>query len=101
MLMEQKNSEWWTRYRQYLKSDEWQWVRNECIRRDKKCCSCGKSYEKGFEVHHMTYRHVGEGDINELESVCLLCRACHFQAHNPGGETYIQMIERRLREMLE
>ncbi len=101
-MSEEKSGAWWEAYRKYLTTDEWDWVRRQTIKRDKKCVKCGAAYKPGagFQVHHRHYRHVGEGDINELESVELNCRACHWMTHNPG-KSWMQKIEDDLRDMLE
>jgi predicted HNH restriction endonuclease len=76
-------------YQEYLKSDDWAWVQEQCKKRDKACQKCGKKYapgERGFGVHHTSYQYVGAADINELESVILLCRHCHRIVHGLNPE---------------
>jgi 5-methylcytosine-specific restriction endonuclease McrA len=80
-------------YHEYLKSEDWAWVKEQCRKRDKGCQKCGKTYHPGlsFDVHHKHYRYVGQGDLYELESVVLLCRDCHRRIHNlPAGMAKIE-----------
>jgi len=83
-------------YYEYLKSDDWAWVKHECRKRDRVCQKCGKAYQPGmkFDVHHKHYRYVGQGDLFELESVELLCRDCHRRTH--GLTAGMALIEANL-----
>jgi len=98
---EEKSGPWWDRYRAYLKSEEWRWVRSECIKRDRACVKCSAPYKPGhgFQVHHKNYRSIFEANHEELDSVCLVCRSCHFMIHNPG-KTLMQKIDEDIRKYL-
>ena len=66
------------RYREYLKSDEWQRKRYVVFKRDNwKCQYCGA---KATEVHHLKYAkyQIGKEPIKWLVSVC---RPCHRKQH--------------------
>jgi hypothetical protein len=94
------NKKQFEKYRKaYLESEEWKWVRREVIKRDRKCLRCKIKYSKDllFDVHHQEYLYFGDADLNEVETCCLLCRACHRSIHglspddfldNPDFETY-------------
>ena len=66
------------RYREYLKSDEWQRKRYVVFKRDNwKCKYCGA---KATEVHHLKYAkyQIGKEPIKWLVSVC---SPCHRKQH--------------------
>lgn len=61
------------------KEQQWQTVRAEVRQRENgKCRLCP---EKGFDVHHITYR--SRGGKHETRNCVLLCRKCHADVH--GG----------------
>lgn len=63
----------------YLQSSEWKKKRFERIKKDDGCCVlCGR--KNGLVVHHLTYEHYGNENIDELIT---LCRSCHYRLHNP------------------
>lgn len=75
-------------YRDYLKTEHWKNIR-KLIRKkyNNKCKNC-KTSER-LEVHHKTYRNIG----NELLSnLVLLCRDCHQQVHDQSNSNK-QMLE--------
>ena len=80
-----KNKQQWLLARNaYLESDDWQWVRRQVIRRDKKCRKCHRPYRKGetiWNIHHTSYEHFGAADMWEVEDCRLYCINCHRQAH--------------------
>lgn len=59
------------------KESAWQTVRTEVRKRESgKCRLCP---EKGFDVHHITYR--SRGGKHETNGCALLCRKCHADVH--------------------
>ncbi len=65
-------------YEKYLKSPEWKIKRKIVLIRDKNLCqSC--LCNEATDVHHITYRHLGNEPLFELVSVC---RECHFAIYN-------------------
>lgn len=59
------------------KESAWQTVRAEVRQREHgKCRLCP---EKGFDVHHVTYR--SRGGKHETQNTVLLCRAHHADVH--------------------
>ena len=74
-------------YHDYIKSDAWQRVRREALKRDGYVCQqCGTG--KNLEVHHINYEHLGQD--GELNDVITLCRKCHVKVHE-------QDFDRRIR----
>lgn len=68
---------WWDWYNKYLRSAAWQERRQAVLKRDRhQCQHCGKG---GNNVHHLSYRFVGE---EPLEDLLCLCEACHRAVHD-------------------
>jgi len=64
-------------YREYLKSEHWQGVRQQALRRaGYKCQLCNSS--RPLQVHHRTYERRG---CEWPEDVIALCADCHGQFH--------------------
>lgn len=64
-------------YQDYLKTDYWQQVRKEVLRRaNYRCQVCNA--DAPLEVHHRTYESRGEETAGD---VIALCRDCHTKFH--------------------
>lgn len=76
MHREKFNSDaWWNEYNRYLDSFEWKSKRAQILIRDKYKCTekrPGCTYH-ATEVHHLTYRNVGNEPLDDLTSVCHHC----------------------------
>jgi len=70
-------------HRQYLQSPAWKAKRMEAL--ESYGCVCNRCGKYGNDVHHKTYKRVGNEHLEDLE---VLCRDCH-EAHHA--------IERSLR----
>lgn len=71
-----KRATWWSRYNEYLSSQEWALLRAMVIERDAGDCQlCGAP---GVHVHHFTYVRVTR---EALEDLVLLCVPCHEAMH--------------------
>ena len=67
------------KYEKYLKSKRWLRRRALVIERSGGYCEeCGEKIGTKGEVHHLTYRHFGNEQINELR---YLCKKCHRKHH--------------------
>ena len=65
-------------YYDYLKSPQWQSVRDAALKRANYQCEKCKS-AKNLEVHHITYKRLGY----ELpEDLIVLCKDCHENVHS-------------------
>ena len=65
-------------YKEYIKSDNWKWVRRAVLNRDKNICQdCGMI--AGY-VHHLNYSHLSTPD--EINFCITLCKWCHTKRHN-------------------
>ncbi len=72
--------EGYSKYKDYLQSDEWQEVRKRVfLERGRRCERCGKDLEnKIADVHHKTYENLFNEKLEDLE---VLCRPCHQEEH--------------------
>jgi hypothetical protein len=69
---DEKNAEWWEWYSEYLQTEEWIEKRNKVFERDSYTCqSCLSCHAD--QVHHLTYKHVGNEPLFDLVSVCFKC----------------------------
>lgn len=67
-------------YQEHLASRKWYDFRIEVIKRfSGNCQGCGGI---GTDVHHLTYKNLGDEGMND---VTLLCRSCHEKIHNAHG----------------
>ncbi len=67
-------------YAAYLTTPWWRAVRVWAIRRAKhRCQHPGCTARHGLEVHHLSYKHLGDERSYELR---VLCAACHQRAHD-------------------
>lgn len=65
-------------YAEYLKTDHWQEMRAKALERaGYKCQLC--SSEEMLQVHHNTYKNIGNEKLTDL---VVLCRGCHSRFHN-------------------
>ena len=76
-----------TAYLDYLDSPEWWTIRHHTLHRAgyrcERCGSCGP-----LEVHHRTYRHLGNEAESELEA---LCTTCHRNEHLPKNRRKLEL----------
>lgn len=62
-------------YKDYLRTKHWRLLREKIAKLyDYSCADCGKSIVEGYEIHHLTYKRIGNEKIDDL--VCL-CKDCH------------------------
>jgi hypothetical protein len=76
-------------YRTYIRSDSWQEV---CARYNKsklqKTCWCCGADDVPLDLHHKSYKTLGNENLNHL---CRVCRGCHEQIHELARETGIHL----------
>lgn len=65
-------------YKEYLLSDAWRDKRQRVLARCGGMCEGCRKY-RATEVHHLTYKHVGNEFLFELVG---LCKKCHEAIHN-------------------
>jgi 5-methylcytosine-specific restriction endonuclease McrA len=78
--------EWWAYYEAHLRSEAWRRKRRLVFERDGGGCQARMEgcTERASQVHHLSYRHLGDEPLFELVSVC---DACHGRLHpRHGGE---------------
>lgn len=65
-------------YREHLKSARWRAIRLRIVKRARGKCERCKEPCRRFQVHHLTYKHLGDERWAELQA---LCSACHMEVH--------------------
>lgn len=69
-------------YIDYLRSEDWQERRKEIMEEaDWECEQCS---EKATQLHHLNYDNLGYEQLGV--DVIPLCKNCHEEIHNKGGE---------------
>jgi len=81
------NTDWFIRYDEYLKSEEWHETRTMVRLHDSNMCTNCQA-DTNLQVHHMTYVNVGQ---EELDDLITLCESCHKEIHSMQ---YSDRIER-------
>lgn len=82
-----QKSEEYLKYQKYIRSKEFQKVREIVIARDNCCQCCGRTQEDiekehlHFNAHHIRYDHLYEGGELEAADIRLLCSPCHRAIH--------------------
>lgn len=83
----------------YMRSARWRWLVQDRKGKIKhRCEACG--YPKYLQGHHVTYKHLGFDNTNDIR---IVCRACHWkitQLHRngwpiPKATTYVIRQGRR------
>lgn len=74
---EKNRSEWFAAYSTYLSSQKWKEKRIAVLERDNYLCQ-GCRNQKASQVHHLSYKNVGNEFLSELIS---LCSECHSKLH--------------------
>lgn len=69
------------KYKNYMRSDEWKAKREERLEVDNySCAMCGRDLSRcKLQVHHITYKNLGNEQLNDLVTVC---GSCHKKLHN-------------------
>jgi len=74
-----------TDYSSYMQSPKWQEIREIRLFVDSnKCQSCGNGEQ--LQVHHITYKRLGNEDIDDLVTVC---KQCHKELHDYYGKNAV------------
>lgn len=72
---EEANQEWWRRYNDYLGSPRWKRKRQQVMERACRTCEarvvCNGA--PAVQVHHTSYKHVGNEPLFDLRAVCVEC----------------------------
>ena len=67
-----KQDNWYDKYEAYINSDTWKEKRKTILARDNYICQICKT-NKAVQVHHLTYKRMGNEQDFDLVSVCLPC----------------------------
>jgi hypothetical protein len=65
------------RYYEHLDSEKWRQLRQKVLARSKGICE-GCGVNRAVQVHHLTYRRLGDEMLFDLAAVCL---GCHAKIH--------------------
>jgi hypothetical protein len=78
----ERSREWWAWYNNYLRSEAWK-ARAALVRQRSggMCEGCGT--RRATQVHHLTYKHVGDEFLWELRAIC---NECHDRIHEERPE---------------
>lgn len=77
VFRETQTEEWWAEYNAYLKTDVWQYKRQQVLEREGYQCQ-GCRISKAVHVHHTTYKNLGDELLFQLVA---LCKDCHSKLH--------------------
>lgn len=72
-------------YEDYLKTPKWRAIALKRMEIDKnKCVMCQTMGTKTnpLEVHHLSYKHLGNEENRIYEDLVTLCHVCHKSTHN-------------------
>lgn len=81
---EEYKEHFWDSYDIYLKSSEWAERRRLVMERAQGICE-GCRLQRGSQVHHLTYEHVGKEFLFEL---VWICKPCHERHHDKQGDDH-------------
>jgi hypothetical protein len=74
---EEQDARWWDRYHAHLRSEAWRDKRQRALLRAGGICEgCGA--RQAVDIHHLTYRRMGDECLFDLVAVC---RECHEKCH--------------------
>ncbi len=94
MTKKRKNKHRMPKYRSYIKSKRWHRKREEKLKSvGWKCENCGERHD--LHVHHLSYRHLGDEKLDELQ---VLCEGCHCNEHEDEG--FVDPITSRYLEFM-
>lgn len=65
-------------YREYLKTDHWQFLRRRLLDRAGRTCRCCYAENVLLDVHHLSYGRLGREPESDL---VVICRPCHKMVH--------------------
>jgi hypothetical protein len=80
--MEREQKQWRESYEDYLQTPEWADKRQRVLEREGGLCE-GCRKRPATQVHHETYRNLGNEPLFELRAVC---RVCHQGIHGIDNE---------------
>lgn len=84
-----KRSKEYLEYQKYIRSKDFDEVKEIVKERDKFCQCCGRTLEEienskslHFNVHHRSYKNLFKGGQEEASDCILLCSVCHKAIHS-------------------
>lgn len=86
---------WLAWYDEYLKSPAWASKRTAVLRRDQHICQ-GCRERRATQVHHISYRNVGNELLFQLTSLCQQCHDRIHQEHSNDNVSRCSTIQQRI-----
>lgn len=77
----QTERRFWADYGFYLKSENWQKKREAVLKRARFLCEVCQRRE-ATQVHHLSYMHVYDEPLSDLQAVCSVCHARIHSSQN-------------------
>jgi hypothetical protein len=87
---DERSRQWWENYNRYLQTEHWKRKRQAVLERDKHICQ-GCLINIATQVHHLSYEHLGNELMWELQSVCIKCHRVlhpHLREQNIDWESF-------------
>lgn len=84
-------------YQRYMRSAAWKRKRRQVLERADGKCERWNCHREPTEVHHKTYKRLGDERLSDLEAVCW---HCHTDEH-PERVGYVQKAVYEAKERLE
>jgi 5-methylcytosine-specific restriction endonuclease McrA len=66
-------------YQEYLQTKHWKELRQKMLKKAKHKCRLCHAENKTLNVHHKTYKHIGNEKLTDL---IVLCQDCHAKHHD-------------------
>lgn len=82
-----------TKYSNYIQSEDWKLKRSEVLLRDNNLCQVCKK-DAAEEVHHITYDNLFNEKLEDLLSVC---KICHKEIHSQLKKEELEEIVRKIK----
>lgn len=71
-------------YTAYLQSDKWKAIAKRRMEIDgNRCVMCGSrgTTANPLNIHHLSYKYLGNEENRVFQDLCTLCFSCHKQTH--------------------
>lgn len=71
-------------YIQYLQSDKWKSIAAERMKIDGyrcQACGCKGTMTNALEIHHLSYKFLGQEEKRIFQDLVTLCHSCHKNVH--------------------
>lgn len=88
----EQSAEWWRKYNQYLRSQQWYDIRKRVLERDNNICqACLRN--KASQVHHLSYELYDQLGRSAAFELVAICYQCHKAIHPHLAEAQHEVVE--------